>query len=463
MEGVDMAIMKSALATDEKYTKSVSSVKNRNVQQQQSSAASDQAAKSTVSFNTSGTSSSASASSSSFRNTASSFQSFGANDQPAPEEKVCHIATTYRLMYFILGTIPCWTIVVSLVLGGGSFSPDRSPHAMFFPWSGALFWAFSSTCLLVSAMSNPLEVKKEARFIQICGFLMGLSPLCAGALLAVEHHRYVEASPASASEGHVQASPASASKRRARADNCRLAHSTSNSSAALRFGDSRANAVYAVLWMLFGITVCLIGPPGFHHLVVMYSELDNDVLHSFVAHGLFKRAPQALGSMLYVSSTGLKTILNTPPDDTQSLVARIGNPICPGFLISCYLFVVWFGTVLVPPVQHQAMSDNLSWTNVMTLAIPRTKAFQGFCFAFLSFLTLLLFAFMEEDGEPLSLYLEIFCYFAFVFFAISFVLLIYDIALGHMLNEKRVTKKELLKNASSAFDPEELSVQKMMI
>ncbi|GMI37562.1 hypothetical protein TeGR_g5958 [Tetraparma gracilis] len=418
MEGVDMAIMKSALATDEKYTKSVSSVKNRNVQQQQSSAASDQAAKSTVSFNASGTSSSASASSSSFRNTASSFQSFGANDQPAPEEKVCHIATTYRVMYFILGTIPCWTIVVSLVLGGGSFSPDRSPHAMFFPWSGALFWAFSSTCLLVSAMSNPLEVKKEARFIQICGFLMGLSPLCAGALLAVEHHR---------------------------------------------FGDSRANAVYAVLWMLFGITVCLIGPPGFHHLVVMYSELDNDVLHSFVAHGLFKRAPQALGSMLYVSSTGLKTILNTSPDDTQSLVARIGNPICPGFLISCYLFVVWFGTVLVPPVQHQAMSDNLSWTNVMTLAIPRTKAFQGFCFAFLSFLTLLLFAFMEEDGEPLSLYLEIFCYFAFVFFAISFVLLIYDIALGHMLNEKRVTKKELLKNASSAFDPEELSVQKMMI
>ena len=139
----------------------------------------------------------------------------------------------------------------------------------------------------------------------------------------------------------------------------------------------------------------------------LYSKLSPNRLGAAVT-AIFKSLPGLLGSMLYISTSSLRCVINTPSSQSElgdlGFFLQCGNPSRPTYYITAFMLAGWAFTYVVPPMLSSGKS--LTWNAVMNLKVGKVEGLILALFCLISAQSLALYALTNNAGEEASDYLE---------------------------------------------------------
>ncbi|GMI15473.1 hypothetical protein TrVE_jg3551 [Triparma verrucosa] len=155
--------------------------------------------------------------------------------------------------------------------------------------------------------------------------------------------------------------------------------------------------------MMIAIFVMLVGLPGILSVFKLFSKLPDAKLSGAMLF-LFQSAVSILGSLLYVSSSSFRCVINSDKN-VGSIVDQCGNPMQPANVVSTYLIIAWIMRYLFAPLTDA--TNQLSWKNVMELRMSKMQFTQGALFSTMSLLTMVIFANTNENGTKFDDFLHL--------------------------------------------------------
>jgi hypothetical protein len=221
---------------------------------------------------------------------------------------------------------------------------------------GALCWPISDICVMGGTFGSPGTDRLTRNQAIMGGLLFGLIPLLSGISLL-----------ATSVEG-------------------------------ITFSDNFSSL--GIFMTACGLVFTLVFPVAFPVFASMYSKLRPDHLHEFLTTGLLVKLPTTLASMLYLTVTAIKCLAK--PQNDELLLVACGNPVVPSFCVICYVALVCWLTIFLPPLQPKYVPNQLSWTQISNIDIKTSILWRAAIFLIVSFLALVEFALIDDEGGEVS-------------------------------------------------------------
>lgn len=117
-----------------------------------------------------------------------------------------------------------------------------------------------------------------------------------------------------------------------------------------------------------GVFFWIILPPAFYYAASMWSAFD-DLELGIAVTNLFKSLPYTLGSITYISTAVIRSILSA--DDDSPIIEERGNPIIPSFTVNALMGMVWGIQYWLGPLMKETATK--TWKG-RTTSPPSTEA-----------------------------------------------------------------------------------------
>ena len=278
--------------------------------------------------------------------------------------------------------------LVASGLGFGGFITKSERAA----WTAVMFWPFSLACLIVGGACNIRGLGKWQENIAIggCGFLIGVPLLFAG---------WTE-----------------------------LESEDEGTSIVIK-GAGR-------LSLALGSGYVMIAPFIAYQLASMWNALPNSELNRATVN-MMKSVPRVCGSLLYLSTASLRC---TWKGNTESVASRCANPIFPSLCVSLLLLAFWVVSYVASPIDRRRCS--LTYHDVLSLRMPRTKGALLLSFGMCAIASLILFSATIEEGANITPELLKVLFFWLASFVAVFCLALFEFLLKPLLTRKRSTTRD---------------------
>ena len=191
---------------------------------------------------------------------------------------------------------------------------------------------------------------------------------------------------------------------------------------ALATYEDEDTAAFGMGLMSIGALWAIIGPPIFYKTASKWSALEDHELSSALI-AMFKALPGTLASQAYLSTAAMRCVLAA--DDESPLYEQCGNPLRPTYHITNLLFMAWFLAYVCAPLMKDKKTK--TWGDVMVLKMGKMEGFQFSLGCILSTVAWVQFATLNEDGEPLTDFMNTLMHLSALFFFSLFILVFFDI------------------------------------